>query len=611
MKKRSSKRAKWEDKLKSDPNLDPNEELDEDLSYITPMSDMEEDAEAIESLFVDGEEWHPSDFTEMAIFVRSDQFSFDGREYLRSAYDSGWRRLLLKFGRQSEKSTLLGNRMLSMSCLIPGFRCLYVSPTGTQTKTFSMDRLREPMETSPPLKAFWPPQQNIFLKRTVTRSQIDLRHAYLTADRTRGIPADLLAIDEIQDIIQDNIPVMEECLSHSEHRLQIESGTPKTLDNPLEQRWQEDSTQKEWVIPCRAHGTPKNPSSWYWNILNEDNIGNDGLVCAACGRRIHASDPEAHWEPMREISKSDIEDNSLFDGYHVSQLMVPWADWTDILDKQRRYSKQKFYNEVLGLSEDYGMKPITREQLKATCSSQYTLAYDAPQGMYGQKWVIAKKSTQPLFAGIDWGTGDPSHTVVAIGGYFPTDPKRLQIAYVHRFEGPETEPGLQIDLLKDLIERYNVTVVGCDYGGGFGLNEALMRRFGHKRVVRFQYVENPKAIVRWDDKKMRYMFSRSEAMSALFDFMKRRKILLPRWEEFENPYAKDILNIFAEYNEVLRKMQYKHAKGETDDTFHAIMLCWLSSLIIHRDPEAIRALSPKDPLAIPSSFSDPHPYYSS
>src|SRR5512135_1282248 len=91
----------------------------------------------------------PSQFTEKAFMMPTDEgdsleyFTFKGRRHLRRIYDTPSRRVLLCCGRQVEKSTLLGNKCLCYMCLVPLMRILYVSPSATQTKTFSNDRIKE------------------------------------------------------------------------------------------------------------------------------------------------------------------------------------------------------------------------------------------------------------------------------------------------------------------------------------------------------------------------------------------------------------------------------------------------------------------------------------
>lgn len=519
----------------------------------------------------------PSRFTEFAVRIpdkklqRHVPFSFEGREYLRLPYDTPAKRTLFKCGRQVEKSTLLGNRCLSFCCIINSFQVLYVSPTNLQTKTFSQDRLKEPVETSDVLKAWTTSklQDNVFLKKFINRSQITLRYAYHNADRTRGIPSDQILIDEIQDIITDNIPVIEECASHSSFKFFNYSGTPKSFDNPLEHYWTNLSTQNEWVVPCEHHGVPGDPSTWHWNVLGEDNIGPTGLVCEKCRNLINPQHPHAQWASMNPEVRRKLADP--FEGFRIPQLMVPWLEWHEILDKQTKYPRQKFYNEVLGMSYDSGTRPLTRQDVIDNCEPGMLMS---PSHLRDTLNHIGQ--TSPVFAGIDWGTGEGSYSVLSLGAYIRS---KFTIFYIHRFEGPEIEPPVQLDLIEQLLKAWNVHMVGVDYGGGFDRNDALIRRFGGNRIVKYQYT-TPSMKVKWEQDLKRFLVHRTEVMSDVFNAIKRRDVFrFPDWATFEDPFGKDMLNIFAEYNEQLRQIQYKKSPDCTDDSFHSILLCFLASIL--------------------------------
>lgn len=315
----------------------------------------------------------------------------------------------------THNSTTLGNKMIGYSCLNNHFRSLFVSASAEQAKVFSYDRVSDVISISPLVKAYTNSflTNAVFHKKFINYSQIRMRYAYLTADRVRGIPADLITIDEIQDILVDNIPVIEECASHSEWKLFIYSGTPKSLDNTLEQYWSNFSTQNEWLVPCKRHGTPKNPSSWHWNILDESNIGKKGLICDRCHEPIDPYCPEAQWAALNPQNKNN-KDKVVFEGFRIPQLMVPWIlktekGWREILQKLERYSRQDLYNEVLGLSYDSGIRPITKAQLKANCKNNIRL------GDYEHFRNLT--SAIPVFAGIDWGCHDEETRILTQNGW--------------------------------------------------------------------------------------------------------------------------------------------------------------------------------------------------
>ncbi len=531
---------------------------------------------------------NPSTFTEFAVKMPNKEeqtytpFSFEHRRYLRQIYDTPSQRTLLKCGRQVEKSTMLGNKLLSYACIQTALNSLYVSPTNQQTKVFSQDRLKEPIETSDYLKSWTTTKlsDNVFLKKFINRSQITLRYAYLNADRCRGIPADIICMDELQDLLTDNIPVIEECASHSNLKLFMYSGTPKSLDNTIEHYWVKYSTQNEWVVPCYNHlfRTAAGVQNVHWNILGEDNLGPESLSCDLCHKPISAMHPDAQWAALNPDIVKQIP--KPYEGFRIPQLMVPWIPYEELLQKQHTYSRVKFFNEVLGLSFDSGTRPLTRQDVMDNCDPVLLLT-----PAYQRKIHKFLGGAYPVFAGIDWGTGENTYTVLTLGAYMGDD--KFTIFYVHRFEGRETEPQIQIDEISRLINEYNVILVGCDYGGGFYPNDELTKRFGWQRIVKYQYSQ-PSKKVDWQDGLKRFLVHRSEVMSDVFNAIKRRTIFrFPNWDQFADPYAADCLNIFSEYSEQIRQNVYKKSPSSTDDTFHSILLCFLVSMIRFPRPDVI------------------------
>lgn len=582
-------RAKYErDKGEEYINADTGSpELREEWDYETEPEDTF-DAGYAASLRKDIIDVSPSLFTEFAIKVPEKEnqtfkrFSFADRGYLRQIYDTPNKRTLLKCARQIEKSTLLGNKLLSYSCIQTALNSLYVSPTNQQSKVFSQDRLKEPIETSDYLKSWTTTKlsDNVFLKKFINRSQITLRYAYLNADRCRGIPADVIVLDELQDLLTDNIPVIEECASHSHLKIFMYSGTPKSLDNTIEYYWTAYSTQNEWIVPCHRHliKTPAGISKIHWNILSEDHIGKTCLICDKCKNPIYPSDKDAQWVSLNPNIIKQVP--KPYEGYRIPQLMVPWIKHDDLIQKQKTYSRPKFFNEVLGLSYDSGTRPLTRQDVMDNCHSdiQLTTAYqDKVKTIVGH--------TFPVFAGIDWGTGENTYTVMTLGTYL--NDGKFTIFYVHRFEGRESEPQVQIEEISRKISEYRVSLVGCDYGGGFWPNDELTRRFGWQRIVKYQY-STPSTKVRWEDGLKRFLVHRTEVMSDIFNAIKRRDVFrFPNWEQFQLPYGADFLNIFSEYSEQLRTNVYKKSPACTDDTFHSVLLCFLASMIRNPRPDII------------------------
>lgn len=525
----------------------------------------------------------PSEFTEFSIRIPQGgnyvPFSFAGRRYLRAPYDTSARRTLLKCGRQTEKSTMLGNKSLAYCSINGSFKVLYVSATATQAQVFSVDRLKDPVETSEQLRKLTSTalSQNVFFKQFKNRSQIRIRYAFLNADRTRGIPADLVLIDEIQDIHFHNVPIIEQCASHSPWKLFCYSGTPKSLDNTIEIYWSEHSTQNEWAVPCDRH------SPYFWNFLGRQNVGKTGPICARCGKPINPNHPDAAWVSFQPVTDENAH-RVTFEGYRINQLMVPWIinnpdAWHDsIIFPLENYGTAQFNNEVLGLSFDSGQRPLTRQHIEACCQERIHME-DVLEN--------ARKCREHggVAAGIDWGSGEnESYTVLTLGGYMGGE---FQIFYCHRFVAEDLNPRLQLLKIAQLLNDVQFHICGADYGGGFDRNDWLMRNFGPTKLFKYQYAGAPKKKVKWESDLGRFMLHRTEIMSDLFNAIRNRRIWLPRFEEIRHLYGADMLNIFSEYNRQIHMTQYKVSPGKSDDTFHSILYCLLASMFIKPRPDLI------------------------
>ena len=539
-----------------------------------------------------------STFTEVAFRIPKDDgspgfhnFSFDGRRHLRRPYDTPSRRILLCTARQVEKSTLLGNRAIAYCAMVPAYKVLYVSPTSTQTKTFSTDRLKEPIETSDVLKKYTTRllSQNVFEKQFINFSKVTLRNAFLNADRCRGIPAWMLLIDEFQDILSDNIPVIEQCTGHAPERWKnfVYAGTPKTLDNNIEYYRANHSTQGEWMVPCDAHG---GETGRYWNILGEKNIGKKGLICEKCGNLIYSQHEDAQWAVQ-------IQD-AAFESFRIPQLMVPWKKWDEILLDYGRYPRNQFYNEVLGLSYDSGMRPLSMGQVLACCRDDITMH---PEEL---KKYFRNATNNPIFAGLDWGTGENSYTVLVLGTYVNS---RFRIIYIHRFMGADLDPDTQLAKIVTILNAARVLVIGSDYGGGHYPNHHLRKKFGADRTVNFQYMPRVKKKVMFNKGLTHYIVHRTAVMSDILNAIKRGNVFeFPRAAEFKKIYAQDMCNISAEYNEKLRMLQYDHARDRPDDSFHALLYCFLASMMKFARPDIMAPLrEDKDRGPIPFTYAGP------
>lgn len=506
------------------------------------------------------------------IHLNGKKFDFDGRDYLMPIYDANDKEIILKTGRQVEKSTFLGNNLAILCAIQSFFKCLYVSPSHSQTRQFSNEKLKTVLEGSPLIRRYLQDSRvssQVFEKSFTNGSFIFLRSAFLSADRARGISADMLCIDEFQDILISNVPVMAQCLSHSKHGYHLYTGTPKSFDNTIEIYW-ETSSQNEWMVAC-SHCSGATGKKW--NYLDHKNIGTAGVICKYCGKPLDVTGGQ--WQSSK---------NSRLKGYRIPQLMVPWIagnpdQWGKLLYNYENYPESQFFNEVLGLSYDNASKPITRADVLNNCRSSLDFVDPYNLTPNSKDWKLVRKMT--LFAGVDWGEGNDgtgtdimgkiktaSYTVLTIGGY--VGEKKFRVVFMKRYMGKEVDPDFVVADIIKICKALGVKMIGTDWGHGWGVNNRLFRQYGPKRCAQFMYVDNQKEVRKWDPVGFKVQLMRNHVMSEVFYQFKEGKYLFPSLEKWEH-FAKDMFNISVEYIEYNRRIRYVHRPSDPDDWFHSLL----------------------------------------
>jgi phage terminase large subunit GpA-like protein len=214
------------------------------------------------------------EFCEQNVFLKGRPITFKDRGYLREVLASTAKRLVLRCSRQVEKSTLLVNRILYNAVTFPGIEMLFVCPRLEQASTFSNSRLVPAITGSPFIRRLLLGRKNrrpqVMHCQFVNGSQLFVRAAFHSADAVRGLSADVLFVDEFQDIAAGDLAVLQETLSHSTRGEIVLTGTPKLNDNHLEDAYRQ-STACEWLVPC--------PGCQRQTRLDERVLDPRGLCC--------------------------------------------------------------------------------------------------------------------------------------------------------------------------------------------------------------------------------------------------------------------------------------------------------------------------------------------
>ena len=508
------------------------------------------------------------------LYLRGNPLRFDDYPYMVGMLDSTHVDKLYKCSRQVGKSVSIGVELLidpiTEDLPIQGLREVYVSPREKTSKQFSVEKLAPMINNSLPYKEAFTDsgcRKDVFLYTFKDihgneGHQIYLRAAYHSADSARGIPADKICIDEVQDIIPSFLPDIQSSALASPYNRQLCCGTPKSEDNHMEAMWQK-SVQFEWAVPCHAH------SPIHWNCpLGVDNIGKDCVVCEKCGKPINPL--EGTWANIKGTGRTLA--------FHVNQLSsklnmqkVFWDN--NILKAYEDYSEDKFNNEVLGVSSGKAQRCLTEEEV-AACLAQPT-----PLFPMDRMYEDPPRRDIEWFAGVDWGEGRDegtlvngkkhfaSFTIFYIGTYDMYG--KLNVVHWKKFKGNEAAPSFVVQYIAKKMSDWNIVRVGVDYGHGWGVIEQLILALGSKdRVVSIMESANLIQLIKSDPAANRYTINRNEFIARMCNAIKRKDINFAKGME---PCFPDFTAEFTEYSEQMRQIMYSHRVNEPDDCLHALM----------------------------------------
>ena len=484
-------------------------------------------------------------FCENFVYLNRARISFEGRPYLPEIYASQARNLVLRCSRQTEKSTFLVNTILYEACRRPGISILFVSPRMDQARVFSRSRLITCLEQSPLVRRTLlgkskqrPPVQHLHF---VNDSQLFIRAAFHSADAARGISADLLLVDEFQDIAAGDLPVLQETLSHSIDGRTILTGTPKLIDNHLEAVFSQ-STANEWTVECSQCGKGV--------IFDERSIGPTCIECPDCHAPVNPA--QGKWVPRNP--------NAIWGaGYWINHLMVPWVSHDRILENQRVYDLARFKNEDLGLPTVIGEHIVTRAELEACCSSR-------PMAETLQQIVPAGRGN--LVAGIDWGgggSGGTSRTVLVIG--YMRSSFDFEVCRIDRFR-PNEHPQHVLDEVAKQCRRFRVKSIAADSGNGHVNNRLLFDLLGNGVQFNAIYYSASDHQPRREGVILKWTVNRSATIGNLFSRIKMKKLLFPRVNDVASFLGEFECEV-AEYDHINRSIRYSHPETRPDDAMHA------------------------------------------
>lgn len=480
----------------------------------------------------------------------------------------------------SHNSTNL-SRSEIMDCIqMPNLQVLYVAPLKQQSDRYAQLYLKDAINTCKPAQMLQahdseldegPVIRSVSHQAFSNGSGIQTMYAKTSADRARGITADVIDYDEIQDQLIDHLPIIAESITNSEWQVQRYCGTAKTTDNTIEYLWQQTS-RSEWGVKC-SHCN-------YWNIPDKEHnvlamIHTSGPVCAKCRGVI---DPRDQLNGGNGSLVHAVPDKAkTFLGVHVPQIFVPAVymsplKWSKLIHKVTSLPESIIYTEILGISHDAGLRLITQEDIDRASTL----------GTHEEIRSSIRSKYRYRICGVDWGGGADitSFTVSAVIGI--TNEGQIDVLFAKRYAGVNIEEVI-MDITRT-FRAYECDLISADFGGGFTNNSILANRGVPMSQV--QYVRS-NSFLRFSSTNnlQRWMVDRNTALNLVFWAIKYGKIHFPNKQDSAH-YTSDLLSPYEHLRELTSGMVSKvflRNPSIPDDFCHALVFAALMGLQLAGD----------------------------
>lgn len=367
--------------------------------------------------------------------------------------------------RQIGKTHTIAAKLILRMAEVPGHKTLVLLPLQEHSDRMS-GLIYKPMVEDSPIRAILGVKTAIGSVRRIHCDNGSLTHfSYCYGDptRVRQISCSWIYFDEAQDLDPNDIPVIREVLSSKEEEVIINSGTSKSKQTYLEQRW-EKSSQGIWTIKCTACGRDNRLCLDDGDVLETINPDaskvcekTPGIWCRGCKAAINPRLGRwVHRYPER------CRDHV---GYHAPQSAFPFhacdpSKWAIFLSKQAGeggYTTAKFYNEVLGEAYDMAYKLVSQDDLKAVAKGI---------GPNDLAHAIRRSTLYPMVVvGVDWGgcgVDGVSRTKLAAVGIQPNG--TAEVFFGAQFQ-PSTDSLAEGREVLRLAALLNATLLAHDYNG--------------------------------------------------------------------------------------------------------------------------------------------------
>jgi len=318
----------------------------------------------------------------------------------------------------------LTERMITEAMWLPdqfNYNSIYLFPTTGTIGDLVQERIDQPINVSPYLSAVsgrakvteGKHADKIGLKK-MTKGFVYFRGSNALTAIT-SVAGDIIFVDELDRMVQENVPYFDKRLEHSYLKHQRWASTPTYTNFGIHKRFLK-TDQMEYHVICN-HCQEKQILDFFINV----DIEKKRIICRACKETIIPWKLEGEWIPKNPEAKKR--------GYHVSQLYSPRLSLDKLIEAYEaddEFSVQQFYNQNLGLPYEPRGDKITATDIE-NCKGEHH---------------FSTNSTEETFMGVD--VGKRLHYIIRT-----LDGRILSFGSVSDFLGP-------FNSLESLVENFNV-----------------------------------------------------------------------------------------------------------------------------------------------------------
>lgn len=271
---------------------------------------------------------------------------------------------------------------------IQGDSVLYVLPASKpDASDFSTSRFDPALEESPHLRTLFTNVKNIHHKRA------GFANLFIRGSRSRSqmksVPVALIILDEVDEMVQENIPLVFERISGQLHKKIFMLSTP-TIENYGINAHYQSTTQEEYFFKCPSCSKQTRLIYPDCLVITSDDITSmdiegSHLICKEC-KNILPHETKTEWLSTKNAGWVKAYTDRIARGFNISQLysmtVRPSAIAKSVIKARLDPSEeQELFNSKLGLPHAVDGAKLTDSDIN-DCIGDYTMRDRAPTNAF-------------------------------------------------------------------------------------------------------------------------------------------------------------------------------------------------------------------------------------